>query len=181
MDDKRLAQQLQATGDLMDLLNDSDWLQETAAAEAACSGDVEAGAGLKSYVKQIQMTPPDVLKQQRRQVKVLSVLLPVLHDWLSGWELGLSFEAVYAEAQKVVYRRLEQVTGEQSDWIGALLAEGDQHLLMADRPSQAQVEETLSEILTPADWQVLATVAAKDMAAGILKRARVKGEAPIAV
>ena len=180
MDDNRLSQQLQKTGDLMDLLNDSDWLQETAAAEAACSGDVEAGVGTRSYVKQIQRTPPDALKQQRRQVTVLSILLPVLHDYLSDWGLGLSFESVYAEAQRVIYQRLAQMTPGQPGWINNLLAEGDQYLPIEERPSQAQIEATLLEMLTPADWQVLATVAAKDMAAGILRRANVDEATPIA-
>ena len=125
MDDKELAEQLEKTGNLMDLLNDADWLRKNTAAESECSGYVEAGVGLQSYVRQLKRVSPDAFRSQKQQVKMLSILLPALHEWLSDWGLGLSFESVYAEAQRLVYGRLVQAIEVQAEWIEALLAEND--------------------------------------------------------
>lgn len=174
MDDKQLAEQLEKTGNLMDLLNDADWLRKTAMAESECSGYVEAGAGLQSYVEQLKHVSPDVFRAQKQQVKLLSILFPALHDWLNSWELGLSFEAVYAAAQRLVYGHLVQAMETQASWIEALLAEDD-------HAAPVQVEERLAEMLEQEDWQVLAKVAAQDMEKRILHRAQVHSEMPIAV
>jgi hypothetical protein len=174
MDEKELAQQLEKTGNLMDLLNNNDWLQKTAAAEAECTGYVEAGAGLESYVQQLKNVSTDAFKEQKRQVKLLSILLPALHDWLASWELGLSFEAVYAEAQRLVYGHLVQATLMQAGWIEEVLAENEQG-------EQLRVRAKLSEMLQQEDWQVLAKVAAKDMEKRILARSQVRTDTPIAV
>ncbi|MGI8936254.1 MAG: hypothetical protein ACR2FS_19510 [Phormidesmis sp.] len=174
MDDKQLAEQLEKTGNLMDLLNDADWLRENAAVEAECSGYVEAGAGLESYVERLKNVSPDALRAQKKQVKLLSILLPALHDWLDSWELGLSFEAVYAEAQRLVYGHLIQAMKTQASWIESLLSQDAQ-------TAPVQVKEKLAELLRPEDWQVLAKVAAQDMEKRILHRAQVEAEVPISV
>jgi hypothetical protein len=181
MDEKELAQQLEKTGNLMDLLNDHDWLQKTAAAEAECTGYVEAGAGLQSYVQQLTRVSPDAFSEQKRQVKLLSILLPSLHDWLASWELGLSFEAVYAEAQRLVYGHLVQATATKAAWIEEVLAECDRGLAATEKGGQIRVKEKLAEILRQEDWQVLAKVAAQDMEKQILQRAQMRADTPIAV
>ncbi|MGB3295638.1 MAG: hypothetical protein WBB01_21855 [Phormidesmis sp.] len=174
MDDKELAEQLEKTGNLMDLLNDPDWLRQNAAATTECTGYVEAGVGLQSYVQQLKRVSPDALKAQKQQVKLLSILLPVLHEWLSSWELGSSFETVYAEAQRLVYGHLVQAIAVQAEWVEGLLAENDQ-------TAPVQVKERLAEMLRQEDWQLLATVAAEDMKKRILHRAQGHSEMPIAV
>ena len=174
MDDKELAEQLEKTGNLMDLLNDADWLRQNPEAETQCTGYVEAGVGLQSYVQQLKRVSPDAFKLQQQQVKLLSILLPALHEWLSSWELGSSFESVYAEAQRLVYRHLVEAIEAQAEWVEALLTEQAQ-------PIPIQVKERLGEMLKSEDWQVLAKVAAQDMENHILYRAQVYSELPVAV
>lgn len=174
MNDKILAEQLKKTGNLMDLLNDAAFVQESAAIEAACDGAVEAGAGLKSYVAQIETASPDALKQQRQAVKLLSILLPELRQWLESWQLGMCFESVYAEAQRLIYERIDDFMLEQQDWIRNLLMEHEKDLPLGSRPIRESAISKLSELLAEDGWQTLASVAAQDVAEGILKAAQVE-------
>jgi len=174
MDENQLTQQLEKTGNLMDLLNDSDWLQKNSAAADEETGFVEAGAGLSSYVEQLNQVSPEAFRVQKQQVKLLSILLPALHDWLKSWELGQSFEAVYAEAQRLVYGHLVEAMEIQSEWIETLLAADKQ-------TAHVQVKGRLPEMLCQEDWQILAKVAAQDMETRILHRAQLQSAMPIAV
>lgn len=117
-----MAQQLAKTGNLLDLLNDEAWVQEAEAIEAECGGQVEAGLGLRPYLEQLATVPPDAFRQQRRQVQLFSILFPELKAWLQSWELGLSFEVVYIEAQRRLFEHLQRPTSEQATWLDALLA-----------------------------------------------------------
>lgn len=175
MDDQQLAQQLEKTGNLMERLNDQDWLKQNS--ETHCSGYAEAGAGLQPYVQQLKAVSPEAFNAQKRQVTVLSILLPVLHDWLESWELGASFEAVYAEAQGLLFRHLQKEATGQSEWIEKLLTEHPQDALAGRQEERAHVKEQLADMLRQEDWQMLAKVAAQDMEKRILLRAQ--AEKPI--
>ena len=181
MKDEILTQQLKKTGNLMDLLNDEAFVREAAAIETECGGAVEAGLGLRSYVAQIEAASPEALKRQRQSVKVLSILLPELRQWLEGWQLGLCFEAVYTEAQRLVYKRLDEFMVEQQAWIHDLLVENGQGLPAGEKPVRAQAIAKLSALLTEKDWQALADIAAESMAQGVLQAAQAKDLPPVAV
>ena len=174
MDNRHLAEQLERTGNLMDLLNNADWLRETSTSESECSGYVEAGIGLAPYVQQLKTISPDMFGAQKQQVKLLSILLPVLHDWLNSWELGLSFEVVYAEAQRLVYGHLVKAMEMQASWIEALLQEDG-------KVAPRQVKERLVGMLQQEDWQLLAKVAACDMEKRILQRSQTQVELSVTV
>lgn len=169
MNDELLAQQLAKTGNLLDLLNDEAWLDETEAIEAECGGQVEAGADLKSYVDLLATVGPEQFRQQRRQVEVLSILLPELKNWLKSWQMGLSFDAVYVEARRRLFSHLQQPTEEEAAWIEALLVEEAQRPLPEQKTVRSQAIAMLSRMLTDDDWQALAKTAAEATATGILR------------
>jgi hypothetical protein len=169
MNDEILAQQLAKTGNLLDLLNDDAWVRETEAIEAECGGQVEAGLGLRSYVEQLATVPPAAFRQQRRQVQLLSILLPELKTWLQSWELGLSFEAVYIEAQRRLFEHLQQPTPEQATWLEALLTEDAQKIAPEQKTVRSQAIAMLAQMFTEDDWQALAQTAAEETAKGILQ------------
>lgn len=169
MDDETLSQQLAKTGNLLDLLNDEAWLQETEAIEAECGGQVEVGLDLKSYVEQLATVPPSAFRQQRRRVQLLSILLPELKAWLQSWELGLSLEAVYIEAQRRLHEHLQQPTPEQATWLETLLAEATQPIPPGQKTVRKQANAMLSQMLTEDDWQALAQTAAEETAKRILQ------------
>ena len=138
MNDEVLIQQLKKTGNLMDLYKDGAFVRSSSAIEADCGGAVEAGLGLKSYMAQIEAEPPATLRRQRQAVKALSILLPELRQWLEGWQLGLCFEAVYTEAQHLIYKRFDDSMVEQQDWICNLLIEDEKELSVDDRPVRGE-------------------------------------------
>lgn len=158
MKDKILTQQLKKTGNLMDLLNDEAFVREAAAIETECGGAVEAGLELKSYVAQIEAASPEALNRQRQSVKVLSILLSELRQWLEGWQLGPCFEAVYTEAQRLIYERFDNFMVEQQAWIHDLLVENKRGLPVGERPVRAQAITKLSALLTEEGWQSLAKI-----------------------
>jgi len=159
MNDAILAEQLRKTGNLLDLLNDDDWVR------AADEEDfVEAGLGLQPYVDLIQGAAPEALRRQRWYVRVLSILLPELKQWLESWQLGRSFEAVYIETQRRLYKHLEQLTSEQQDWIEALLAEAEQVASEGHKGVRAQATTWLAQLFTEEDWNAIAQAASQAIA-----------------
>lgn len=174
MDDKLLSEQLKKTGNLMDLLNDETFVREAAAIEAECGGVVEAGLELKSYVAQIEAASPESLKRQRQAVKVLSILLPELRQWMEDWQLGLCFESVYTEAQRIIYERLDDFMVEEQDWISDLLSECEKGLPVGNRPIRGEAISKLSMLLTQEGGRALADIAAQDMADNVFKAFQTK-------
>lgn len=179
MDDQKLTEQLAKTGNLMDLCSGEEWLNEIEAAKD--DGWIEAGVMTKSYVEYLKSRTPEQIKAQFRQMRIQSILLPELHDWMQNWGLGISFEVVHTEARRVLRRHLKQLTPEQETWLDALVAEDDQHLPMEERTLRSQVVSLLSNLFTDEDWQTLADIAAQNMAKGVLQVAQVKTTAPAAV
>ena len=159
MNDAILAEQLRKTGNLLDLLNDDDWVRN-----ADEEDFVEAGLGLQPYVDLIQGASPEALRRQRWYVRVLSILLPELKQWLESWQLGRSFEAVYMEAQRRLYKHLEQLTSEQQDWIEALLAEAEQTVPKEQKGVRAQATTWLAQLFTEEDWSAIAQAASQAIA-----------------
>ncbi len=147
MKDEILSQQLKKTGNPMDLLNNEAFVREAAAIETECGGAVEAGVELKSYVAQINAASPESLKRQRQSIRVLSILLPELRQWLESWQLGLCFEAVYTEAQRLIYKRLDNFMVEQRSWIDDLLVENEAGLPVGNRPVRGEAIAKLSALL----------------------------------
>ena len=168
MDEDRLRQQLNETGNLLDVLSDDAWhLAED------WDGPVEVGLDLGSYLDAIAATPSADLAKQRRCVRILSILYPELRRWLESWNLGQSFEPVYAEAQRRVYDHVRQLTPEQEQWMDALIAEYAQELPIEARELRSQVIPFLSSLMTTDDRQALADIAAQHMAQGVLQLVQV--------
>jgi hypothetical protein len=167
MNDAILAEQLRKTGNLLDLLNDDDWVRN-----ADEEDFVEAGLGLQPYVDLIQRASPEALRRQRWYVRVLSILLPELKQWLESWQLGRSFEAVYMEAQRRLYKHLEQLTSEQQDWIEALLTEAEQAVPDEQKVIRAQATTWLAQLFTEEDWNAIAQAASQAIAHDIQHLAR---------
>jgi hypothetical protein len=156
MDDQILAKQLAKTGNLIDLCSGDDWLKEIDDPED--DGWIEAGLMAKPYVEWLKAASSEDFKRPRRYMRLLSILLPELKRWLQTWQLGLSLEAVFVEAQQRVYAHLKQLTPEQQTWMEALIAEDDQGQPMAERTVRAQSVAMLLTLFTPEDWQAFASL-----------------------
>lgn len=165
MDDRRLAEQFAQTGNLMDLCASEDWLKEAAQVEADCGGNVEAGLALREYAA--RLGTPTI--EQLQMVKLQSTLFSELRAWMESWQLGLSFEATYTEARRLIRYRLRHLSPEQYAWAKTLLTASEQNLASDQQPVRSHAIAMLGDILTQEDWQVLANTAAQGMAVGVLQ------------
>lgn len=179
MDEQRRADPLQIADEQMRQLNDIDWLRQHPAAEIEGDGWVEAGNGLQPYVAALKQLSTQDMRTIKAQARVLSMLLPVLRDWMAAWELGASFEAAYIEAQGLLFRQIQAASVAQERWF--------EELSLAYRQgtrteyTQAQLRKKLADILTQENWQALAKVATQDMEKRILQHAQMQVELPTAV
>ena len=174
-EDRRLAEQLAKTGDLMDLCFDETWLRESAAVEEASGGYVEAGLMMREYVARSKTVLPEQIKQMRLQ----SILFTELQHWMSSWQLGLSFEATYTQARQLIRQHLQALTSEQQNWVDSLLAEDEQILEPGQKTIRSQAIAMLSQMFTQEDWQILADTAAQGMAEGVLQVRHLEAVPPV--
>jgi hypothetical protein len=165
MDERRLAEQFAQTGNLMDLCAHEDWLKESAQVEADCGGRVEAGLALREYAA--RLGAPTV--EQLQMIKLQSILFTELRAWMESWQLGLSFEATYTEARRLIRYRLQHLSPEQHAWVRTLFADPDRDLVSDQQPVRSQSIAMLGHLLTQEDWQILANTAAQGMAVGVLQ------------
>ncbi len=165
MDEKLSTQPVKRRSDILAQLNDPVWLKQNAEVEG--DGYVEAGNGLQGYVELLKAVTPEAFREQKRQVRALSMLLPVLRDWIVDWELGASFEAVYIEAQRLLFQQIQQASAARENWIEELISAPEQGTRAEH--SQKQLRASLAEILTQENRQALARVAAQDMEKRILQ------------
>lgn len=168
MDEKRLADQLKKTGNLMDLTFDRDWLAEAAEDD----GWVEAGVMAQPYANYLKSLTHEQHRSLRVQAQLLSIVLPELKQWVEGWGLGLSFEPVHLAARQTLYRHLRRLTEEQEAWIVALINENNQCSPMEERPVRSQTPSILAQLFTLEDWRELAEVAAEGMSQTVLQVSR---------
>ncbi|MEO1404435.1 MAG: hypothetical protein AAFV72_24725 [Cyanobacteria bacterium J06635_1] len=179
MEDPVLVEQLAKANAELYRPCDDEWIAETVHIEG--DGWIEAGVLAKPYVAMLKAAPPDAFKRQLWYVRLLSILLPELKIWLQSWDLGLSFEQVYLEAQRRLYENLKQLAPEQQTWMDALLDENDQRLPVEERVLRSQVVPMFLTLLTQDDWQSLADVAAQGMAQGVLQKAQQEITPPVTV
>ncbi|MFQ4138101.1 hypothetical protein PGN35_017465 [Nodosilinea sp. PGN35] len=165
MDERRLAEQFAQTGNLMDLCANEDWLKESAQVEADCGRNVEAGLALRDYAA--RSGSPTI--EQLQMVKLQSILFSELRAWMEAWGLGLSFEATYTEARRLIRYHLQHLSLEQHAWAETVLTASEQDLASDQGPGRSQAIAMLSDLLTQEDWQILANTAAQGMAAGVLQ------------
>lgn len=150
-------------------LNDPVWLKQNA--DIDCNGWVEAGDGLQPYVAALKQLSVEDMRKIKAQAGVLSMLLPGLRNWMESWGLGASFEAVYIEAQTLLFYRIQKASFAQEDWFEELslaYAQGTR----AEHPP-AQLRRRLTEILTQENWQAIAKVAAQDVEKRVLQHSKV--------
>ncbi|MEO1447580.1 MAG: hypothetical protein AAFV46_15355 [Cyanobacteria bacterium J06635_11] len=179
MDNPRRAEQIAKADLLMRQLNDADWLRQNSADEIEDDGWVDAGNGLQPYVAALKRLSVEDMRKIKAQARVLSMLLPVLRDWMVSWELGASFEAAYIEAQTLLFHQIQKASVAQEGWFEELSLAYEQGK-RAEYPP-ALLQKRLTDILTQEHWQALAKVAMQDMENRILQHAQIPAELPAAV
>jgi hypothetical protein len=168
VDDQTLAEQLAATGDIMDLCCNEAWVREAAQIEAECDGRIEAGIAMKDYAAaKYDDARNDIRKELRQQMRIQSILFSELRLWMEEWDIGISFEETYTAARQLLRAHLKNPTSDLNDWLVTLLAEDRQTQTLDNKPVRAQAREWLALMMTDSDWEALAQVAA-DAAANVV-------------
>ena len=153
MDEQRLRQQHEQTGDLLDVLQDPEVLREMIEAEDACGGVI--GAGFPTYSLNPRPVDPVLWKQAMKKVRLQSILFTELEILLQAANLGGGTEAAITEARRRIRYQLAQLSEEQQAWFAALVEEQSQ----AAEPIRPQVKSKLYSLLTPSDWNAIGQVA----------------------
>ena len=184
MDERKLAEQWEKTGSLMDLCRDEAWMEEAARIEDECDGRVEAGLVMKAYAAaKYDPALSDVRQNMRRRMRLQSILFSELSLWIEEWDIGAAFEETYTEARRLVRAHLKQPSPDLSDWIEAVLEE-DKQPDDTDKPLRSQTRSQLALMMTDEDWETLAKVAANTAAdiasASVRKASQAEPKATIA-
>jgi hypothetical protein len=166
MDDNTLAAQYAQTGDLMDLCNTDAWLQESIQIEDEVSGQVEAGLAMQEYHHTVNALRTDQLQHLRQQMRVQSILLTGLRQWMDSWDLGAGFEDTYAIARRFIREHLANPTPTQQSLVERLWIENQDS--SANPLKQQQVVAILSEMFTQENWQAMAKVASHSISSQVL-------------
>ena len=184
LDERKLAEQWEKTGSLMDLCRDEAWMEEAARIEDECDGRVEAGLVMKAYAAaKYDPALSDVRQNMRRRMRLQSILFSELSLWIEEWDIGAAFEETYTEARRLVRAHLKQPSPDLSDWIEAVLEE-DKQPDDTDKPLRSQTRSQLALMMTDEDWETLAQVAANTAAdiasASVRKASQAEPKATIA-
>jgi hypothetical protein len=155
MDEQRLRQKYEGTGDLLDRLDDPKFLREMIEAEDACGGAI--GAGFPAYSLNPRPVDPELWKQAMKKVRLQSILFVELEILMQAANLGGGTEAAIIEARRRIHQQLTQLNEEQQAFFTALLEE-DQ-LQPAELTLRPQVKSKLYSLLTPSDWNVIGQAA----------------------
>jgi hypothetical protein len=140
MDDHRLREQYEKTGNLMDLLRDPDFLREMVQAEDECMGTI--GAGFPAYSYDSQPVDPEKLRLAMKKVRLKSILFTELKVLIGSADLGAEMEeAAILEGRRRIRQQLSHLTVEQQSFFDALVEED----------SKAK----LYSLLSPNDWSAI--------------------------
>jgi hypothetical protein len=155
MDDQRLRQQYEETGDLLDVLDDPEFLREMIEAEDACGGAI--GAGFPAYSLNPKPVEPALWKQAMKKVRLQSILFTELESLMQASNLGSGTEAAITEARRRIRYQLTQLNEEQQAFFTALVEED--HSQPAELTLHSQVKSRLCSLLTASDWSAIGQAA----------------------
>ncbi|MEL7352096.1 MAG: hypothetical protein AAF050_15115 [Cyanobacteria bacterium J06649_5] len=178
MDDATLAAQFAKTGNIMDLFNTPEWLQEIKDNEFDGAGTIGAGLATRSYVEAVNKLTSDQLRAIKRKARLQAILFTELSDWMQTWDLGIGFENVYIVSRRIVREHLELLNPEQQAWIETLLIEDKTLERGAEKPVRQQTKAMLAEMFTADDWKRMADTAAQTIKDTVLQVGQVKFSAP---
>jgi hypothetical protein len=161
MDERQLQQQIEQTGDLMDVLHNPSILAELIQIEEEHEGDI--GAGFPAYTHDPKPVTPKQVIAMRRQVRLQSIVLSELAEMIERINLGVGREAAIVESRRRIRQRLGNLTGEQQIYFDALVDE-DQ-LQTENKPIRAELKSVLRGLLSQADWDDIGRVATESIQA----------------
>lgn len=144
----------------MDLLEDDAWFEAAARREEAVTGEVLAGYGWGAHLGAVVANP----KGYGHFALLRSMVLQAWRQLVAEWNLGVGMAAAETKGQELIMARLHQPESEGQETLMALLAmrlstpQGEWQMTEA---VHSQIRSVLSKVLTPKDWDDIASSAAK--------------------
>jgi hypothetical protein len=148
MNDRVLQQQIDRSGDLMDVLDDPAILGELIQVEIDHKGDI--GAGFPAYSRDPKPVTPEQAIWMRREVRLQSLVMSEFAEMLRCVNLGAGREAAICEGRRRIRAHLVKLTEEQQRYFEALVDEDQQQT--EEKPIRAQLRTVLRELLSEAEW-----------------------------
>jgi hypothetical protein len=155
MDDQKLREHYEKTGNLMGILRDPEVLREMVKAEDECMGSI--GAGFPAYSNNPQPVDPEKLREAMYKMRLQSLLFVELETMMNLAGLGVGTEVAIVEARRRVHGRLGSLSGEQRSFFEALVAEELSASL--DKPLRLQLRGRIYSLLSIDDWDAVWLVA----------------------
>lgn len=155
MDEQKLRQQYEQTGNLLDAFKDSDFLQDMIQAEEACEGEI--GAGFAAYSQHPKPVTPAQAKAVIRKVRLQSMVLSEFAELIQSVNLGAGTEAAIIEGRRRIRQHLADLSSEQQAYFDALVDE-DQ-LQPLEKPLRAQLKSVIHSLLSASDWSAIGQAA----------------------
>ena len=159
MDDLRLRQHYEQTGNLLDVLHDPDVMQDVIQLEAECASSI--GAGFPAYSNARSSIEKADWNRAMSHVRLHSILFTELEALLQAANLGAGTEAALTEARKRVRQQPTQLTKEQQVFFTALIEE--ESLSLSESPLRSQLRSRLNALLSPADWNEIGQAATEEI------------------
>ena len=156
------------TGNLMNLLLDEEWLREAVRIEEEANCDLGAGYGWGASLGAVMANPREYIHFARLR----SIVMREFKELLADWNLGVGTEAALACGRELLVERLQNPAPEVQEQLLAVLEEelaspqGEER----PKPHRAGLRELLRRVLTPADWESIASIAGNSVREQVMQR-----------
>lgn len=144
----------------MDLLEDDAWFEAAARREEAVTCEALAGYGWGTRIGAVVANP----EGYGHFALLRSMVFQAWQQLVAEWNLGVGTAAAEAKGQELIMARLHQPESEVQETLITLLAmklstpQGEWQMTEA---VHSQIRTVLSKVLTPQDWDDIASSAAK--------------------
>jgi hypothetical protein len=151
MDEQKLREHYEKTGNLMGILRDPEVLREMVKAEDECMGSI--GAGFPAYSNNPQPVDPEKLRLAMYRMRLQSLLFMELETMMNLAGLGVGTEVAIVEARRRILQRLWNLSEDQRSFFEALVAEELSASL--DKPLRLQLRGRIYSLLLIDDWNAV--------------------------
>jgi hypothetical protein len=151
MDEQKLREHYEKTGNLMGILRDPEVLREMVKAEDECMGSI--GAGFPAYSNNPQPVDPEKLRAVMDKMRLQSLLFVELEAMMNLVGLGVGTEVAIVEARRRVHQRLGNLSEEQRSFFEALVVE--ELSPSVDKPLRGQLRSRIYSLLSIEDWDAI--------------------------
>lgn len=147
---------------------DEEWLREAVRIEEEANYDIGAGYDWGASLGAFMANP----REYSHFARLRSILMREFQELLADWNLGIGSEAALACGRALLMERLQHPTLEVQEQLSAVLEEDLASPQGEERPKplRAEVKELLRNVLTQADWELIAASAGNSVQKQVMEQ-----------